>query len=777
MSPRKKLCVGLLLSLTFLNTSSPAPAFGQGGGQQTTPAPPRDEVLRISTDLAQTDVMVLDKQGRTVTGLPRDQFELLVDGQPQPILFFESVEAGGAKEAAKLAAARGGTAAAAAGAAAAAASGGISASGRSFIFFVDDLHLGQGSIQRARKLLEDFINNMGPGDQAMILSPSGSIGFLQQLTDNQKVLRLAASRINFQPQAVASSGRRAMTVSEASAIERGQRDVLEYKIKEAMDDMGLVRDSFTQGDTSGGGGPLNQGAPRAGQTNTGSGRVEVSSGSRGTRSVGDADGGGTNLGNRKLQAESYVKGEARRIMMHSNSVSGALLSSLETVARGSASLSGRKVVFFISDGFVVDPSHAESTDKLRRVVDAAARSGVAVYTFDSQGLTVNFADAGTDAFSDIADMSGGHDPATTATSMAIAGSREAKDILRTLAEDTGGRAILNRNDLASGLKQVIGETASYYVLAWKPQEVDSGKPTFKTLKVGVKGRPELRVLARKGFYTTPPPPAEAEAKPEAKSAGAQPSSKVYEAEMRSALTAPFPRRQMGVAAYNALLSESGGHKLTTYADLSGYMAAEGKGDVDFAIVVLDDTGKSVSSVGQKVSPPSDEGGAKPFRVVAKLPNALKPGLYQARVAARDSRTGRVGSSFQWIEVPDFKPGKMTLSSLVLVEDMGKGGTTTEVGRRFARASSMVVQLFVYNPARATTGQPDVTVGLNIMQGGKVAVGAPPAPLPASGDPARLEYSVTFPLGDFPPGAYAIQVVVEDRAAKTTATQQLDFVIE
>jgi hypothetical protein len=65
-----------------------------------------DDVVRINTDLVQTDVMVFDKDGRFVNGLKQEQFQLLVDGKPQPIAFFEPVVTG-RNEAAVLKASRG----------------------------------------------------------------------------------------------------------------------------------------------------------------------------------------------------------------------------------------------------------------------------------------------------------------------------------------------------------------------------------------------------------------------------------------------------------------------------------------------------------------------------------------------------------------------------------------------------------------------------------------------------------------------------------------------
>src|SRR5436190_19087444 len=51
----------------------------------------QDGVIRVNTELVQTDVMVFDKQGRFVDGLKAEQFELKIDKKPQTISFFERV--------------------------------------------------------------------------------------------------------------------------------------------------------------------------------------------------------------------------------------------------------------------------------------------------------------------------------------------------------------------------------------------------------------------------------------------------------------------------------------------------------------------------------------------------------------------------------------------------------------------------------------------------------------------------------------------------------------
>jgi len=69
------------------------------------PKPANDEdVIRVRSDLVQTDVMVFDKQGRFVNGLKQSDFELRIDGKAQPVQFFEQVTAASANEEAQLAA-------------------------------------------------------------------------------------------------------------------------------------------------------------------------------------------------------------------------------------------------------------------------------------------------------------------------------------------------------------------------------------------------------------------------------------------------------------------------------------------------------------------------------------------------------------------------------------------------------------------------------------------------------------------------------------------------
>src|SRR5215472_10854673 len=154
-----------------------AVAFGQNGEK---PEQSQD-VLRINTDLVQTDVMVFDSRGRFVDGLHPEDFELRIDGKPRPISFFDRVVTGSRSEDAQLAAARGDTHRDATDRPA------LPLDRRRIVFFfVDDLHLAPNDLNAARKVVSHYLDQeMGQNDEAAITSASGQIGFLQQITDNK----------------------------------------------------------------------------------------------------------------------------------------------------------------------------------------------------------------------------------------------------------------------------------------------------------------------------------------------------------------------------------------------------------------------------------------------------------------------------------------------------------------------------------------------------------------------------------------------------------------
>ena len=119
--------------------------------------------------------------------------------------------------------------------------------------------------------------------------------------------------------------------------------------------------------------------------------------------------------------------------------------------------------------------------EFRDVFDACNRNNTSIYALDPRGLSVGEFDVSTNI--------------SMTTSQAYLNS--SMDALRVLAENTDGRAIVNRNDLGTAMKQIIRDASAYYLVGYTTQAPSDGK--FHEIKVRVK-RPGLQVRARRGFW-------------------------------------------------------------------------------------------------------------------------------------------------------------------------------------------------------------------------------------------------------------------------------------
>jgi VWFA-related protein len=86
----------------------------------------------------------------------------------------------------------------------------------------------------------------------------------------------------------------------------------------------------------------------------------------------------------------------------------------------------------------------------------------------------------------------------------------------TVADNTGGHAVVNTNDFAPGVRRIFTENSSYYLLAYQPTR-DIADGTFRRISVTVKGRPDAEVVTKRNYWAPrqrpadapePPPPSE-----------------------------------------------------------------------------------------------------------------------------------------------------------------------------------------------------------------------------------------------------------------------------
>src|SRR6185369_4441915 len=324
--------------------------------------------------------------------------------------------------------------------------------------------------------------------------------------------------------------------------------------------------------------------------------------------------------------------------------------SLESAMRNLSRAPGRKLAFFLSDGFLMDagPRAANVRDKLDHVIDAAQRAGVVVYTIHAAGLVNDtFLDPGNKRPMD----------ANGRLDIASVGELEAnQDALNGIASATGGRALRSMNFFDKWVSAVLDETSNYYVVAWRPENDQEKLPKFKNVKISLVGQPELTVRAPKGYVAGPQPAVTPTAKDSKR--------KTSEAELRDALSDFYPAAGLPtLLSLTYLNTPANGLVVTSSVEISGY-ASDGKepASIKLAGVVLNDKGKIASSFKNQLNV-DPRGGSDSIFYNHHTP--LAPGIYQIRVAARDEKSGRVGSAIQWIVIPDLTKSQLTLSSVLL----------------------------------------------------------------------------------------------------------------
>jgi hypothetical protein len=170
---------------------------------------------------------------------------------------------------------------------------------------------------------------------------------------------------------------------------------------------------------------------------------------------------------------------------------------------------------------------------------------------------------------------------------------------------------------------------------------------------------------------------------------------------------------------------------------------------------------------------------------------LKPGRYQVRFAARDDATGLLGSAWQWVEIPELVPERLTLSSLFLLKDGASPGALAPVAadgglvlrnaqahRHYRRGESLYAQLYAYNPKRDSAGEADVVSQAEILrQGAVLGTAAPEEMEQAEPGETPVPHTSRIKLNRFEPGDYELRVTVTDRVASAIATRRVGFTID
>ena len=486
--------------------------------------------------------------------------------------------------------------------------------------------------------------------------------------------------------------------------------------------------------------------------------------------------------------------------LHCMIPTAASLNALNLVVQAARDMPGRKTVIFASEGFgeawrsvdhptAISDRETDVRDALDRAIDQAARSGVVIYAIDPHGLETGGLRASDNIYA--ADIGGNTDALSGVVRRAAADRQrailDAQEALAYLAEQTGGFAVVNTNDLGVGFSRISRDVRAYYVIGYEPDEdtfTRKGKsPRRHTITVKVK-RPGVRVKTRKAFIgvrdpkpdSEPPTPAEALVR-----AAMSPFSAATIAVHATNLPGYSPERGMFVRTVLHLDA----HALTFSSNPSGTMTAT----VDLVGLVFDTDGAQVHDISTgfdvTLGNAAAEQAMKNGLVYTVRVPIEKAGGYQLRYAVRDRRSGAIGSVGGFVNVPDVTSGAFALSGLVLraggriaarepIDSDRFSVRPADALRVFAPGTQLSYSYEIYNAATA------VQAVTSLWRGSNRLTSLPPDTLvpPADGGPFATAGGLKL-ADDLPAGRYVLQIAATSADPKhakraRAAVQRLSF---
>jgi len=174
------------------NRPSPEPQPTPSAQQQNPPPTSEQDVVRITTNLVQIDAVVT-RDGKLVTDLKAEDFEIFENGRPQTITNFSYVSN---VPDTVIATAKAGPKDKTAPPVPPAVIRPQDVR-RTIALVVDELGMSFESINAVRKQLRAFVADLPPNDLVAIIRTGGEMGALQQFTNDRRVLENAINQVRW----------------------------------------------------------------------------------------------------------------------------------------------------------------------------------------------------------------------------------------------------------------------------------------------------------------------------------------------------------------------------------------------------------------------------------------------------------------------------------------------------------------------------------------------------------------------------------------------------
>ena len=369
--------------------------------------------------------------------------------------------------------------------------------------------------------------------------------------------------------------------------------------------------------------------------------------------------------------------------------------------------------------------------------------------------------------------------------------QRSQDTLYALAADTGGKAMLDNNDLAKGIVEAQQGMASYYVIGYYSTNTAlDGK--FRRVRISLKEGVTVKLDYRQGYYA---------GKTFNKFTAAD-----KERQLEEALMLGDPITDLTIAMeVNYFQLNRAEYFVPITVKIPGselVLARTGGADrtlIDFIGEVKDDFGTTIQNLRDKVDiklsgETASQLSKRPIEYDTGF--TLLPGAYTIKFLARDDETGRIGTYQTKFAIPNLnkEEKRIPISSVILSSQRvdlrdalytaGKGKAPDlnplildgqklipSVTRVFSKSRDMYVYLQAYQPGAANI-QPLVAF-VTFYRGQAKAFETPPLQV-TEGLDHRLK---TVPLGfslslsKLPPGEYNCQVTVLDPTSQKAAFWQ------
>ncbi|MEO7142608.1 MAG: VWA domain-containing protein [Bryobacteraceae bacterium] len=469
------------------------------------------------------------------------------------------------------------------------------------------------------------------------------------------------------------------------------------------------------------------------------------------------------------------------------------LSALQTAATLLGELSEKKSLIYFAGGLRLNWLNNQA--QLRATTNAAIRAGVSFWPIDARGLVAQapLGDATKGSPGGIGMYTGNSALAVTTN------FQQSQDTLFALAGDTGGRALLDSNDLVKGIVEAEQSVSNYYIIGYYTS-IDTLDGKFRRVKITLNRDVTARLDYRQGYY--------------AGKHFSKFTTTDKERQLEDALMLGDPITELTIAMEVDYFQLNRAEYFVPFVvKIPGRELAlvkRGGGErtlIDFIGEVKDEYGSTITNVRDKVDiklsgATAAELAKRPIEYDAGF--TLLPGKYTIKFLARDAETGRIGTYQTTFVIPNLnkEEKRIPISSVVLssqrvdfkdalynaIKDKDKKQETANplvqdgqklipsVTRVFSQSRDLYVYLQAYEQGAASIRPLIAYVSFYRAHGR--ALETQPVKVAQSWDNRvkTMPFEFSIPLEKLTPGRYECQVTVLDSVGQRAAFWQAPVVV-